>query len=43
MWCHCEAVGAEKVTEAAGAAERVAARAGGGCREPAPMVEVILW
>ena len=41
MWRHCEAVGAEKVTEAAGAAERVVARAGGGCREPAPKVEVI--
>ena len=32
-----EAVGAEKVTEAA---ERVGARAGGGCCEPAPNVEV---
>ena len=36
-----DAVGAEKVTEAAGAAERVVARAGGGFREPAPKVEVI--
>ena len=36
-----DAVGAEKVTEAAGAAERVVARAGDGCREPAPKVEVI--
>ena len=37
----CGAVG--KGTETAGAAERVAARAGGGCREPAPKVEVIRW
>ena len=36
-----DAVGAEKVTEVAGAAERVVARAGGGCREPALKVEVI--
>ena len=49
-WCYrgagagvgrrCGAVGTEKVTEAAGAAGRVAARAGGGCRELAPMLEV---
>ena len=36
----CGAVGTEKVTEAAGAAGRVAARAGGGWRELAPMFEV---
>ena len=44
VWRYCGAVGAEKVTEAAGAAGRVAERAEGGCREPAPMLEVIvLW
>ena len=36
----CGAVGTEKVTEAAGAAGRVAARAGGGYPELAPMLEV---
>ena len=44
VWRNCGAVGAEKVTEAAGAAGRVAARAGSGCREPAPMLEAnVLW
>ena len=43
VWRHCGAVGAEKVTEAAGAAGRVAERAEGGCREPAPMLEVIVY
>ena len=44
VWRHCGAVGAEKVTEAAGAAGCVAERTEGGCREPAPMLEVIvLW
>ena len=36
----CGAVGTEKVTKAVGAAGRVVARVGGGCRELAPMLEV---
>ena len=44
VWRHCGAVGAEKVTAAAGAAGCVAERAEGGCRGPAPMLEVtVLW
>ena len=37
-WC-CRAAGAGVGAEAAGAAGRVAARGGGGCREPTPMLE----